>query len=219
MAEERLVEVVDVEDEHAGAVHVRAEVLRVQITLNPHARGAVVRPPVLAIGHVRVEHAGAAAVEGERVGGHLAELGPERVGVGLHEVRERVDQAVDDERLSFVLHMRGVPRGDERSTNPSSDVTAHRDTADMLDLVLPLECGGCGAPVDPVVRRLRAPTGRQARPAAPDHAPGRSRRSGLLSRSVRRVAPRGHRRGQGARPRRPDRAARRRAARPGCSAC
>lgn len=26
------------------------------------------------------------------------------------------------------------------------DVTDHRHTADMLDLVLPLECGGCGAP-------------------------------------------------------------------------
>ena len=95
--EERLVEVVDVEDEHAGAVHVGAEVLRVQITLNPHAGGPVVRPPVLAVGHVRVEHAGASAVERERVGGHFAELGPERVWVGLHEVGERVDEAVDDE--------------------------------------------------------------------------------------------------------------------------
>jgi predicted amidophosphoribosyltransferase len=41
--------------------------------------------------------------------------------------------------------MRGVPPADERSTI-SADVTAHRDTAHVLDLVLPLECGGCGAP-------------------------------------------------------------------------
>lgn len=34
---------------------------------------------------------------------------------------------------------------DEKSTL-STDVTAHRDTAHVLDLVLPLECGGCGAP-------------------------------------------------------------------------
>ncbi len=36
-------------------------------------------------------------------------------------------------------------RADERSTFPA-DVTDHRDTAHVLDLVLPLECGGCGAP-------------------------------------------------------------------------
>src|ERR1700754_3188580 len=41
--------------------------------------------------------------------------------------------------------MRGVPRADKRSTF-SGDVTDDRDTASMLDLVLPLECGGCGAP-------------------------------------------------------------------------
>jgi predicted amidophosphoribosyltransferase len=29
---------------------------------------------------------------------------------------------------------------------PESNVTDHRNNADMLDLVLPLQCGGCGAP-------------------------------------------------------------------------
>ena len=29
---------------------------------------------------------------------------------------------------------------------PEMDVTARRDTGDVLDLILPLECGGCGAP-------------------------------------------------------------------------
>jgi hypothetical protein len=91
-----LVEVVDVEDDPALAVHVRAEVLRVQVTLDPHARRPLVTPGVLQGGHVGVEQAGGAAVEGERVGGHLAELRPEGVGVGGHQVGEGVHQDVDD---------------------------------------------------------------------------------------------------------------------------
>jgi hypothetical protein len=66
-------------------------------------RGVYGRLPICpAFGNVRVEHGGAPP-EGERVGGHFAELGPERVGVCLHEVGERVDEAVDDERLALIL--------------------------------------------------------------------------------------------------------------------
>jgi hypothetical protein len=91
-----LVEVVDVEDDPSGAVHVRAEVLGVQVTLDPHPRGPLVAPRVLHGRHVGVEQAGAPPVEREGVGGHLPELGPECVGVGGHEVGEGVDQHVDD---------------------------------------------------------------------------------------------------------------------------
>jgi hypothetical protein len=91
-----LVEVVDVEDDPPGAVHVGAEVLGVQIALDPDARRPLVAPGVLRRRHVGVEQTGAAPVEGERVGGHLAELRPEGVGVGLHEVGEGVDQHADD---------------------------------------------------------------------------------------------------------------------------
>ena len=81
MTEVGLVEVVDVEDEHPVAVHVGAEVLRVQVALDPDAAGALVRPAVLLLLHVRVEQARAATIEGERVGGHLPELLTERIGV------------------------------------------------------------------------------------------------------------------------------------------
>src|SRR3712207_8969872 len=40
----------------------------------------------------------AAAVEGERIGGHLPELVPKRVGVRGHELRERLHQHVYDLR-------------------------------------------------------------------------------------------------------------------------
>lgn len=75
-----------------------------QIALYPDAAGSLVGPSVLAIGDVGVEDAGAAAVERERVGGHLAELGAERVGVGIHQIGERLHQAVDDEGLPIVGH-------------------------------------------------------------------------------------------------------------------
>ena len=78
VADVGLVEVVDVERQHAVRVHVRAEVLRVQVAVDPDAARALVGPAVLELAHVGVEHAGAAAVERERVGGHLAELRPER---------------------------------------------------------------------------------------------------------------------------------------------
>ena len=103
VAEVGLVEVVDVEDDPAGTVHVRAEVLRVQIPLDPHPRGPLVRPGVVERRHVGVEQAGTAPVEGEGIGGHLAELGPERVRVGRHEVGEGVDQHVDDELGTIVV--------------------------------------------------------------------------------------------------------------------
>jgi hypothetical protein len=68
----------------------------VQVPLDPHAAGALVAPAVLQLRHVGVEQAGSAAVEGERVGRHLAELGAEGVGVGGHQLGEGVDQHVDD---------------------------------------------------------------------------------------------------------------------------
>ena len=108
VAEVGLVEVVDVEDQHAVAVHVGAEVLRVQVALDPDAAGALVGPGVVAVGHVGVEEAGAAPVEGERVGRHLAELGAERSGIGRHEVGESVDQRVDDLRRTVTHRAQSV---------------------------------------------------------------------------------------------------------------
>ena len=90
MPDERLVEVVDVEDQLSRAVHVGSEVLRMQVALDPDAAGPLVGPSVLPLGDVGVEDAGAAAIERERVGGHLAELGAECVGVGLHQIGERL---------------------------------------------------------------------------------------------------------------------------------
>ena len=92
VAEERLVEVVDVEHEDPGGVHVRAEVLGVQVALDPHATGALVGPRVLELHHVRVEERRAAAVERERRRRHLAELAPERARVGLDQLAERVGE-------------------------------------------------------------------------------------------------------------------------------
>ena len=111
VSDERLVEVVDVEDEHSGPVHIRAEVLRMQIALDPHPARAVVGPSVFSAGDVGVEHTCATAVEGERVGRHLAELGPERVGVRLHEFGERLHEAVDDERFPLATVDSGLGQG------------------------------------------------------------------------------------------------------------
>jgi len=87
-----LVEVVDVEHEDPHGVHVGAVVLRVQVALDPHPARALVGPAVLEGGDVGVEDAGAAAIERERVGGHLAELAPERARVGLDQPLEGVDE-------------------------------------------------------------------------------------------------------------------------------
>jgi hypothetical protein len=51
--------------------------------------------------HVRVEHAGAAAVEGERIGRHFSEFRPERRCIGMHERLEGLSQAVDDQGRAF----------------------------------------------------------------------------------------------------------------------
>ena len=73
-----LVEVVDVEDQPAVGVEVRAEVLHVQVAVDPDALGTVGRPLVALTGHVVEEQARAAAVERVRVPGHLAVLRAER---------------------------------------------------------------------------------------------------------------------------------------------
>ena len=99
----RLVEVVDVEDQPAAGVEVGAEVLRVQVALDPDPAGALgVEPGAVHVGEraragdVGVEQAGRAAVEGERVLGHAPELGAEGGRVGGHQVGERVGQGLDD---------------------------------------------------------------------------------------------------------------------------
>ncbi len=92
----RLVEVVDVEDQPSVGVHVRAEVLGVQIAVHPHPARALVqvRAPVVAGravgpgGQVVVEQAGGAPVEGEGGGGHLPELDPEGRRVGRQKFTE-----------------------------------------------------------------------------------------------------------------------------------
>ncbi len=102
MAQVGLIEVVDVEDEHPVAGHVGAEVLRVQVALDPGAAGALIRPTVLLAFHVSVEQASAATIEGEGVGGHLPELLAKRIGVSVHQLGESVDQHVDDLRLTLI---------------------------------------------------------------------------------------------------------------------
>ena len=62
-----LVEVVDVEDEPAVGVEVGAEVLHVQVAVDPDAAAVLGGEGVLRLGHVGVEQAGAAAVERVRV--------------------------------------------------------------------------------------------------------------------------------------------------------
>ena len=100
MAEVGLVEVVDVEHEPAVGGQVGAEVLGVQVALDPDPARALDADPALvgtgeqaAAGEVGVEQAGGAAVEGERVAGHGAELGAERRRVGLHQLAEGVGRA------------------------------------------------------------------------------------------------------------------------------
>src|SRR5918993_4294244 len=101
VAQVGLVEIVDVEDEHPVAGHVGAEVLRVQVALDPDSAGALIRPRVDFSFHVRIEQARAATIEGERVGGHLPELLTKRLGVRDHELGERVDQHIYDLRLTL----------------------------------------------------------------------------------------------------------------------
>src|SRR6185437_3427804 len=77
MTEIGLIEIIDVEDQHALGVEVGAEVLRVQIALDPYPASPLVSPRIVQFGDVGIEQAGTTAVEGERIGGHLAELGAE----------------------------------------------------------------------------------------------------------------------------------------------
>jgi hypothetical protein len=102
VAEVRLVEVVDVEDEDALGVHVRAEVLCVQVALDPDPPRALVRPWIVEPRDVGVEQWRAAAVERERRRRHLAELAPERAGVALDQVAERVGEHRHDLRAAFL---------------------------------------------------------------------------------------------------------------------
>ena len=86
-----LVEVVDVEHEPAVGVHVRAEILGVQVAVDPHPARALVQigAGVLLAVQIGVEEAGRAPVEREGRARHLAELDPEGCGVGGQELPER----------------------------------------------------------------------------------------------------------------------------------
>ena len=74
VAEVGLVEVVDVEDQESVGVQVGAEVLDVQVPVDPDPAARLVRERVLGAGDVGVEDAGAASVERVRVRRHGAEL-------------------------------------------------------------------------------------------------------------------------------------------------
>ena len=119
----RLVEIVDVEDEGAFRVHVRAEVLQVQIAVDPHSAGALVGPRIVEVTQIVVEQAGAAPVEGERIGGHLPELRAKRTRVRLHQIGEGLDEDLHDPTLprgigdvhtSLLLAVHGVPHACSR---------------------------------------------------------------------------------------------------------
>jgi hypothetical protein len=107
-ADVRLVEVVHVEDQAALGVHVRAEVLGVEVAVDPHPARAVVEvgPAVLLALQVGVEQGGRAAVEREGGGRHLPELDPEGRGVRREQLAER--RAEDGEDLLAALLSRGL---------------------------------------------------------------------------------------------------------------
>ncbi len=98
----RLVEVVHIEDQASFAVHVRAEVGGVEITLDPHAAALAVRERVAVTRDVGVVEAGTAAVEGERARGHLAELAAERGGITSSELAERLSEDARHEGLALL---------------------------------------------------------------------------------------------------------------------
>lgn len=87
-----LVEVVDVEDQPTRGVHVGAEVLGVQIAVDPHPAGPLVQIRSAVLYGLRlqvpVEQARRAPVEGEGGGGHLPEFHAEGRGVGGEQLSE-----------------------------------------------------------------------------------------------------------------------------------
>ena len=125
-----LVEVVDVEDEPTVGVEVGAEVLGVQVTLDPDARPVVVHPVLVEPGvcptlaDVRVEQARGAAVERERVTGHLAELRAEAVLIAQHQRLEGLHQRRHDQARPLVVRVslshgpRSHTGGQIRSSRP-----------------------------------------------------------------------------------------------------
>jgi hypothetical protein len=128
-----LVEVVDVEDEHALGVHVGAVVLGVQVALDPHTGRVVVHPGVLEALDVGVEQRSAAAIEGERVGGHLAELLAEGDRIGLDQVGEGVDEDRDDVLLALVV---GRVEGGEVGHGPGNPPIRSTPASAIPDLVV-----------------------------------------------------------------------------------
>ena len=170
-----LVEVVDVEDEDPGGVHVGAVVLRVQVALDPDAARALVGPAVLEAGDVGVEQARAAAVERERVGGHLAELAPERLRVGLDQVLEGVDEHVHDLLLARVAVAAQVLERDRISTCAAAIGSAHAEfeLAVLEEFGAPLGRAGRRARRAGPGRGARAPARLRRLPHRPLHRVGR----------------------------------------------
>jgi hypothetical protein len=88
-------------------VDVGAVILCVQVAVDPDAARALVGVGIVVVRDVRVEQTGAAAIERERVLGHLAELAPKTTRIRLDQVREGVDQNLDD--LLCAVHASFVP--------------------------------------------------------------------------------------------------------------
>jgi hypothetical protein len=75
----------------------------VQVALDPHPGELVVHPRVVQPGHVVVEQRRRAAIEGERVGCHLAELRAERPLVVGDQLLERRRQHGHDVLLAVLV--------------------------------------------------------------------------------------------------------------------
>jgi predicted amidophosphoribosyltransferase len=137
--------VLETEGDHVGGevVDVRAD------HLDDRLLGLEVDQRLVAVGVADTVHLGHRsfelfdAVEREWVGRHLAKLRAERAGIGLHRLGESLDEAVDDEPRPVIT--RHVAQYSSRR-QPVQDVGVSRDTGLVLDLVLPTECAGCGAP-------------------------------------------------------------------------
>ena len=103
-------------------------------------------------GHVGVEQAGRAAVEGVRVGGHRAVLRPERDRVGLHQRREGVVEDRDDQVGALLGSGHGATMPDPRRRDrPRSQ--RRRPQADVVHLERGERRRTCGS------RARQAPAG------------------------------------------------------------
>ena len=125
VAQVRLVEVVDVEQQDARGVDVRAEVGGVEVTLDPHPSRPLVGPRVVQLHDVVVEEARRPAVEGERV----------ETAILRNFRRTAVSSASRNSAKAAIEHVdhplaAGAIVGDEvvdgRHETPGSNLTARR---------------------------------------------------------------------------------------------